>query len=287
MTMFIAEVSSNHNQSLDRCFDFIDCAKNIGCDSIKFQLFKIEKLFSPEILSKSQAHKERKKWELPLEFIPEIYNRCKEKDIAFSCTPFYLEAVDELVDYVSFFKIASYELLWDDLLVKCARTGKPVIISTGMATIPEILHAVEILKSNGCKEPMILHCSSAYPTPIDSANLSAIKTIRDASQCKVGWSDHTVSSSVIFNSILRWGAEIIEFHLDIDGEGYEYSRDGHCWLPNQIQEVIEQLEIMKKTDGNGMKEPNDFEIHDRIWRADPFDGLRPHREIREKYEEKN
>jgi len=279
-TYFIAEVSSNHNQDLKRCLKFVDIAADIGCNSIKFQLFKVNKLFASEILLKSASHRDRADWELPLEFIPYIYERCKQKEIAFSCSPFYLEAVDELLPYVEFFKIASYELLWDDLLAKCAQTGKPVIISSGMATLNEIEHAAQVLKKNGCKHPRILHCSSAYPTPVESANLAAIKTIREHTGCDVGWSDHTVSDVVILNSILQWGASIIEFHMDIDGNGYEYESDGHCWLPDQIGNIIKQIRSVNLSDGNGIKEPNKYELADREWRADPEDGLRPFKSIR-------
>ena len=156
MSFFIAEVSSNHSKSIERAIDFIDSAAEIGCDAVKFQLFKIDKLFAPEILEKSESHRNRKDWELPIDFIPTLASRCKEKHIQFSCTPFYLDAVEELSPYVDFYKIASYELLWDDLLKKCALTGKPVIISTGMSTLDEIRHAVKILRKYNC-EPKVLH----------------------------------------------------------------------------------------------------------------------------------
>jgi sialic acid synthase SpsE len=282
MINFIAEVSSNHNQSLDRCLQFVDIASEIGCNSIKFQLFKVDQLFSHEVLSQSQTHRDRVNWELPFEFIPKIYERCQQKEISFSCTPFYLEAVDELLPYVDFFKVASYELLWDDLLIKCAQTGKPVIISTGMANLNEIKHAVNVLQSNGCHNPQILHCSSAYPTPIQSSNLSAIDSIRKHTGCEVGWSDHTVSDAVILNSILQWNASIVEFHLDLDGNGYEYSKDGHCWLPSAIKEVIQKVNLANISNGDGEKQPNPHELSDRNWRADPSDGLRPMLAIRNK-----
>ena len=150
MSFFIAEVSSNHSRSIDRALDFIDTASKVGCDAVKFQLFKIEKLFAPEILKKSKQHRDRKQWELPLEFLPVLSDRCKKKGIQFSCTPFYLDAVKELEPYVDFYKIASYELLWDELLIACALTGKSVIISTGMANLDEIKHAVEVLRNNNC-----------------------------------------------------------------------------------------------------------------------------------------
>ena len=175
---FVAEVSSNHNQDINRCFAFIDKAAEIGCDAVKFQLFKIEELFAPEILSKSEEHRKRKDWELPLSFLPELSKRCKEKNIKFGCTPFYLNAVDELYQYVDFYKIASYELLWNDLLTACAEMGKPVVISTGMATLDEIKSAVDVISKSGCKDLTILHCVSGYPTPVNKCNLAAIQTLQ-------------------------------------------------------------------------------------------------------------
>ena len=279
MIKFIAEVSSNHHRDIDRSFEFIDAAASSGCKAVKFQLFKIEKLFAPEILKKSAKHRERKNWELPIEFIPKLSERCKSHNIEFSCTPFYLDAVSELEPYVDFYKIASYELLWDDLLAKCARTGKPVIISTGMANILEIQHAVKVLKNNGCKNPTILHCTSAYPTPFSEANLKAIDSIRSATNCEVGWSDHTVEPGVIHRAIHKWGAKVVEFHLDLDGTGDEF-KTGHCWLPNQISKLITDVKKADGADGDGVKEPTKSEYSDREWRADPEDGLRPFKSIR-------
>lgn len=276
---FIAEVSSNHNRDLSRCFKFIDVAAESGCNSIKFQLFKIEELFSQEILLKSESHRKRKQWELPLEFIPRLAQRCLDVGINFACTPFYLDAVSELLPYVSFYKIASYELLWDELLISCAKTNKPIIISTGMANLKEITHAKNILVENGCRDLTILHCTSSYPTPYYDANLKAIETLRFETKCKIGWSDHTVSPAVIQRAIHKWGAEVIEFHLDIDGIGDEFN-SGHCWLPNQISDVIKEVNIALKSDGNGIKEPVACEMSDRLWRADPSDGLRPLKQIR-------
>ena len=275
---FIAEVSSNHSSNLDRCLDFIDCAADMGCDAVKFQLFKIDELFAPEILAKSEKHRMRKQWELSPTFLPALSERCLMKGIQFSCTPFYLAAVDELQPYVDFYKVASYELLWDDLLIACARTGKPVIISSGMANLEEIKHAVKILRENNCK-PTILHCTSAYPTPYNEANLSAIETIRIATNCDVGWSDHTVNSGVIHRAIHKYDAKVVEFHLDLDGKGDEF-KSGHCWLPEQMKSVIRQVREAMNADGDGIKEPVSSEIPDLLWRADPSDGLRPFKSIR-------
>jgi N-acetylneuraminate synthase len=281
MSYFIAEVSSNHSKDIKRALEFIDVAASVGCNSVKFQLFKIDQLFAPEILQKSEKHRERKEWELPLDFLPILSDRCHDKGIEFGCTPFYLDAVLELEPYVDFYKIASYELLWDDLLIACARTLKPVIISTGMANLDEIKHAVEVLRANNC-EPTVLHCTSAYPTPYEQANLSAIEIIRDATGCNTGWSDHTVDPGVIHRAIHKWGANTIEFHLDLEGKGEEFG-SGHCWLPEQIGALIKEVRHAVDADGDGVKEPVPSEISDRLWRTDPFDGLRPFQSIRRSF----
>ena len=282
-TFFIAEVSSNHNCDLERCFEFIEIAASIGCDAVKFQLFKIDELFSKEILEKSAKHRERKNWELPIEFIPKLARKCKENNIMFSCTPFFLEAVSILEPYVNFYKIASYELLWDELLIKCANTGKPVILSTGMANMDEIMHALNILKGANCSLIILLHCVSAYPTNYKNSNLSAIQTIREKTNEIIGWSDHTVEPAVIYRAIHRWGASCIEFHLDLDEKGDEYA-SGHCWLPNSIENVIKNVHKSADSDGNGVKTPQGSELKERLRRADPIDGLRPLKEIRKTWE---
>lgn len=132
--------------------------------------------------------------------------------------------VDELFPYVDFYKIASYEILWNNLLSACAKTGRPVVLSTGMATLDEVKQAVAILKNAGCKELTLLHCVSGYPTPVAGCNLAAIETMRKSfsylqSQMNIhfGWSDHSVNPGVIYRAVHRWGAEMIEFHLDLVG----------------------------------------------------------------------
>jgi N-acetylneuraminate synthase len=305
---FIAEVSSNHHRDLGRCLQFIDTAAETGCDGVKFQLFKIDELFAPEILAKSQMHRQRKKWELPLAFLPDLAAHCRDKGLFFSCTPFYLAAVEELYPFVDFYKIASYELLWDDLLTACARTGKPVVLSTGMATLPEIAHAVDVIlkafprntspvvRECGLPSLTLLHCVSGYPVPEDQCNLAVIETLRhcaagQSNTINVGWSDHSVSMAVIFRAVNQWHASMIEFHLDLDGKGEEFD-SGHCWLPEQMGRVIAQIRKYKPEipghspisenvmDGNGKKQPAPVELADRDWRADPSDGLRPLKRIR-------
>jgi len=288
MVEFVAEVSSNHNRDLNRCLRFVEEAKNCGCDGVKFQLFKIDQLFAPEVLKHSEEHRKRKNWELPLEYLPEISKKCKEIGIKFVCTPFYLDAVDQLEPFVDVYKIASYELLWLDLFKKCAQTGKPVIFSTGMATIDEVVNAFNVLVDNGCKDITILQCTSSYPTPPEQCNLKAIDTMRNSVKVpegvrlKFGWSDHSVNEGVIFRAIYRWNAELIEFHFDLDKKGGEY-RFGHCWLPDRVKNLIKMVKDGFLADGNGVKAPQESELDERNWRADPVDGLRPLKRIRREW----
>ena len=276
---FIAEASSNHAQDLSRALAFVDAAADCGCDAVKFQLFRVNELFAPEILAQNASLRARVAWELPVTHLAPLAVRATERGIAFSCTPFYLAAVDELEPYIAFYKIASYELLWHDLLIACAKTGKPVIISTGMATMPEIIAGVDALKNAGCRDITALHCVSAYPAPPEESNLSAMAAIRESTGVPVGWSDHTRRPSVIERAVHRWGASVVEFHLDLDGTGAEYAA-GHCWLPNEIAPVIARVREAERSDGTGFKGPVAAELSDREWRADPIDGLRPLRHIR-------
>jgi len=282
---FIAEVSSNHARDLDRCKDFIRTAAKVGCDAVKFQLFKIDQLFAPEILRVSEEHRARQEWELPLEFLPELAKESRENGLQFTCTPFYIEAVRELEPYADFYKVASYELLWDELVRACAETGKKLVLSTGMATLDEIGHAVEVFEGAGGTDLTILHCVSGYPTPVEACNLAAIETIRQRFSRDVGWSDHSRNPGVVNRAIDRFGASTVEFHLDLDQTGAEYA-SGHCWLPDEIAPVIAARRALEAADGNGVKEPTFAEIDDRLWRADPSDGLRPFLEVRRSWAKK-
>ena len=173
MTKFISEISSNHNGSLSRSINMIKLSADLGFDIVKFQLFKIDQLFSKEILKKSKNHRNRKKWELKEKLIPILAKECKKNKIKFCVTPFYLEAVEIIEPYVDYIKIASYELLWKDLLIKCAQTKKTIIISTGMANIEEISNALNELYFAGTarNDISILHCTSEYPAPFEEINV--------------------------------------------------------------------------------------------------------------------
>jgi N-acetylneuraminate synthase len=285
-TYFIAEISSNHNCNLKRCYKLIDEAKKADFDAVKFQLFKIKELFTESILKKNKFLNKRKKWELPLEFIPKIKKYCLKKKIDFACTPFYLDAVDELKEHVDFFKIASYELLWDDLFDKCISTNKKIIFSTGMASQKEILSRLDFLKKKNFNNFDILHCVSSYPARIKDLNLKTIPFIRSllkkykiSKNIRVGWSDHSANEAVIYKSIFEYNSQVIEMHIDLEGKGNEYHFK-HCWLPHKAKEIIKNIRDFQNSKEFLGKKISLAEKKERNWRTDPQDGLRPTKSIR-------
>lgn len=278
-TDFIAEVGSNHNLSLKRCYKIITEAKNSGATAVKFQHFKLEKLFSSKAKNYKKIAKEIKKRELPDKFIPKIFNYCKKIRIKFGCTPFDLESVDLLKEYVDFFKISSYELNWKQLIEKCSKIKKPLIISTGAANIKDIKKVIKILKKNNHKNYSLLHCVSNYPAKPTNCNLKSILYLKKVFKCKVGWSDHTKEPLIIYSAIRKFNSEIVEFHFDLDKKGWEF-KEGHCWLPHEIKKVITYLKSEKKIDGEFNKTISKSEFNERKYKADPSDGLRPLKKVR-------
>ena len=287
MTEFIAEISSNHNGDLKRCRQLIAEAARVGCTAVKFQLFRIDRLFAPEILRVSPAHRQRRRWELPLRFLPELSAATRDAGMKFGCTPFDIEAVDQLAPYVDFLKVASYELPWLDLIHTCAATSLPLVVSTGMADAGEAWAAVDAALESGCHDLTLLHCVSRYPVPEHACNLAAIGTLREMMAAnfavdwpevafKAGWSDHSVSAGVVGRALRHWAADTIEFHFDLEGDGAEFG-GGHCWLPDAIAPVIAGgfQPVSPDCDGTGRIAPLPEDLPERAWRADPSDGLRP------------
>jgi sialic acid synthase SpsE len=290
MTCVIAEVGSNHNRDLGRAVRLIDACAKAGATAVKLQVFKIDELFAPEVLARRPELAARRQWEFPLELLPALRETCDSAGIELGATPFSLWAVAELDASLDFFKVASYELLWLDLIRECASTGKPLLISTGMATLDEIGPAVEAAREAGCRDLTLLHCVSGYPTPPAQANLAAIATLRKNFGCKVGWSDHTSLPWVAERAVTRWGATAVELHVDLDGAGFEAGE--HNWTPADLRAFTEALRREdgagggsgerdeQAADGDGVKQPMPIEGADVGWRADPADGLRPLASVR-------
>jgi len=273
---WILEVGSNHNGSIERIKRFVQDAKELECYGIKFQLFNAEKLFHPDHMP--EGTKER---ELPREFIPEIQRLCHENKLKFICTPFDIESAYYLFPYVDIYKISSKEILKHDLIAVCAGTGKPIIISTGYADKHEIQQAIKFCGDN--QDITLLHCITNYPCTVENCALNRITWLKwEFYKYSIGYSDHSAMESVLYKSI-NLQSEVIEFHYDIDGHGWE-SAKGHCWPKQDIQNVIKNISLGEVAYYNNIDNLT-WEMK-RLERADKSDGLRPHKELRHGHSER-
>ncbi|MEC1665947.1 pseudaminic acid synthase [Bacillus mojavensis] len=223
----IAEMSGNHNQSLERAFHIIEAAAKAGAHALKIQTytadtmtlnidtkdFKIED--NDSLWSGSTLYTLYQQAYTPWEWHKPIFDKCRELGMIPLSTPFDESAVDFLEDLgVPIYKIASFENTDIPLIKKVAATGKPIIISTGMATVAEIDETITAAKEAGCKELILLKCTSTYPASPVNTNISTIPHMKELFNCQVGLSDHTMGTGVAVASVAL-GATVIEKHFTL------------------------------------------------------------------------
>ncbi len=222
----IAEISGNHMGSLNTAFALIEAAKNAGADAVKFQTYEAHTITldsdDPAFVVQEDLWKGKKLYDLykkaqtPFSWHPELFKKAKTVGITAFSAPFDHTAVDLLENLNSpAYKIASCELVDIPLLKRVAKTGKPIILSSGMATEAEINEALATLRENGASEIALLHCISGYPTPFADANIKTIEKLRDKYDVPIGISDHTLGMAVPI-AATALGATIIEKHLCLD-----------------------------------------------------------------------
>lgn len=223
----IAEMSGNHNQSLERALAIVDAAAQAGVQALKLQTYTADTMTldidegeffidNPGSLWKGQSlYKLYQEAYTPWEWHKPIFERCRELGLIGFSSPFDATAVDFLEELgVPCYKIASFELNDLVLIRKVAHTGKPMIMSTGMATISEIDEAVRTAKENGCPNVVLLKCTSTYPAQAKDSNLKTITHMRDLFGCEIGLSDHTLGIGAAVASIAL-GATVIEKHFTL------------------------------------------------------------------------
>ncbi|MEO5572114.1 MAG: pseudaminic acid synthase [Bacteroidia bacterium] len=220
----IAEMSGNHNQSLDRALELVDAAAYAGAHALKLQTYTADTITMKGVYSvndKNSLWNGKDLYDLystahtPWEWHKAIFDRAKEKGLTAFSAPFDLTAVDFLEKLnVPCYKIASFENTDYILLKKVAQTGKPVIISTGVSNISEIEESVEVLRKNGCKEIILLKCTSTYPASAENTNLLTIPYLMEKFNCNVGLSDHTMGIGVSVAAVAL-GASVIEKHFTL------------------------------------------------------------------------
>ncbi len=295
-TCIIAEAGVNHNGSLAMAKRLVEVAAEAGADVVKFQTFKAERLVSRTATKASYQLQTTDAGESQYEMIKsleldeaaheELIKHCAVCGIEFLSTPFDLESVDLLVDRLglSRLKLPSGEITNAPLLIKAARSGKPVILSTGMCTLADVEAALEVL-AFGYTRPLdehpspvafreafcsvegrsalndnviLLHCTTEYPAPFGDVNLRAMDTLRTAFALPVGFSDHTAGSSAAIAAVAR-GAVIIEKHFTLDrtlpGPDHKASLE-----PDELASMVHSIRNVEQTLGSGRKVPAPSEI---------------------------
>ncbi|MFN3826425.1 MAG: pseudaminic acid synthase [Micavibrio sp.] len=222
----IAEMSGNHNQSLDRALEMIEIAANAGADAVKLQTYTADTITinhdGPEFLVDLPLWKGRKLYDLyqeahtPWDWHKPMFDKARDLGITIFSSPFDETAVDLLEGLgAPLYKIASFELVDLPLIKYVAQTHKPMIMSTGMATLEEIRDAVEVAQSGGCPDITLLHCVSAYPAPVEQTNLATMVALKKYfPDIRIGLSDHSMGTDVPVTAVAL-GAQVIEKHFTI------------------------------------------------------------------------
>ena len=263
----IAEAGVNHNGDIDLAYRLVDAAKEAGADCIKFQTFKSENLVS-HTAQKAEYQKEAtgdssqqdmlKELELTYDEFVSLKEYCDRKGIVFLSTPFDFESIEFLNSIeMPFWKVPSGEVTNYPYLVALAKTGKPVVMSTGMCEMEEIGDAIQVLWNNGTRDIRLLHCNTEYPTPFEDVNLRAMVTLRDTFGVEVGYSDHTRGIEVPIAAVAM-GATVIEKHFTLDRnmEGPDHKASLE---PQELRQMVDSIRHIEAALGTGVKEPSPSE----------------------------
>lgn len=272
-TIIIAEAGVNHNGDIELAKELIYVAANSGADYIKFQTFitelnisKTAKKADYQAVNTGDEGESQyemvKKLELTFDDFSELQKVCRANQIGFLSTAFdhkSIAFIDSLnVDYL---KIPSGEITNKPFLTALAKTKKPLIISTGMATLDEIEAAVSVLKNEGVSNDsmIVLHCNTEYPTPMKDVNLKAMLEIRDKLEVAVGYSDHTLGIEIPIAAVAM-GATVIEKHFTLDRtmEGPDHAASLE---PNELKQMVQSIRNVEAAiSGSGHKEPSPSEM---------------------------
>lgn len=260
--LIIAEAGVNHNGDIKLAYEMVKAAKKAGADVIKFQTAKPELVIS-RFAEKAEYQKQAtgneesqlemcKKIHLKFDDYIPLKQYCEEIGIKFLSTPFDLESI-EFLDKLGcdLWKIPSGEITNYPYLRNIARTGKPIILSTGMCNMEEIREAVSLLKENGAGEIRLLHCTTEYPTPYSDVNLNAMNTMKKEFGLDVGYSDHTVGIEIPIAAVAM-GATIVEKHFTLDknmqGPDHKASLE-----PHELETMVKSIRNIQLALGDGQK----------------------------------
>jgi N,N'-diacetyllegionaminate synthase len=270
-TLIIAEAGVNHNGDMAIAKRLVDVAAEAGADFVKFQTFTAETLLTASAekaeYQKSMTGEEEtqfemiRKLELDHAAHEELIDYCALKGIRFMSTAFDDDSIDLLADLeMPLYKIPSGEITNLPYLRHVGGMGRPVIISTGMATLDEVRAAMEILLLAGLEkdEITVLHCNTEYPTPMADVNLRAMLTIRDELSVKVGYSDHTSGIEVAIAAVAM-GACVIEKHFTLD-RGLPGPDHATSLEPDELKMMVSAIRNIEMAMGDGLKRPSSSEV---------------------------
>lgn len=263
-TLIIAEAGSNHRGNLQNALQMIELAAKAGADVIKFQHLTHDKIaadvpiFDGQEKPMGTLSDSYKSAEMPPSWTEKLIKHAKKNNIIFLSTPFDKEAVDALDKAGSLaFKVASYDLTNDILLRHIAQKGKPMILSTGMAYLEEVAHAVRVIQEEGNNQIVLLHCISVYPPEgFADLNLRAINTLAEAFKLPVGYSDHSQPPYLAAPiAAVTLGACIIEKHFTTDRKGGSNDDPNSVEIEDFRRMVAEIRNVEQALSGSGIKQP--------------------------------
>lgn len=262
-TFVIAEAGSNHNGDLKTAKKLVDAAANAGADAVKFQTYRAENMYPEDsdlqlLDSDKTAFELFKSLQMPYDWIEILYEYAQSQSLYFMSTPFDKESADELAAYVPAIKVPSSLLVHHPFLEYLASKKKPIVMSTGAKTLSDIQDAVEVIRNAGKPELALLQCTTAYPTPLNRANVRAVRTLNEKFEIPTGLSDHTMNPTIAPTAAVALNGSIIEKHItldrNMDGPDQSFSLE-----PDQFNEMVTAIRKMEKVLGSGEKQIFDVE----------------------------
>lgn len=264
--LLIAEIGGNHEGDFDYALKLTDLAIESGADYIKYQVYSGDSLVSR--LEGAQRNAHFKKFELSREQFIALAERCQAADTGFMASVWNIDYLSWIDEYMSIYKIGSGDLTAYPVIREIAKTGKPIILSTGLATLQEVLDTIDFIQTfdDRYRRPeflSILQCTSMYPIPYEDANLSVMTLLKQATQLPTGYSDHTEGSTALEIAVAM-GAEILEFHFTDEREGKEFRDHKVSLTQKEVKTLTKKIEEIRALQGNPLKRPLEIEGEHRV-----------------------
>lgn len=261
-TYLIAEIGGNHEGNFEYAAELVQLAISSGVDAVKLQIYSSDNLVSP--IEDPSLHRHFNKFQLKKNEYLLLARSCLEKGVAFTSSIWDIESIGWIDPYMSFYKIGSGDLTAYPLLKRVAMAGKPIILSTGLATLDEVRESISyIQKQNKIyllpDNMALLQCTSMYPIPPSEANLRVMETFRRSFGLTTGYSDHTVGTEAIEVAVAM-GAEIIEFHFTDDRKGKTFRDHIISLTQAEVLELREKIKRVRNIQGSSNKAPERSEV---------------------------